>query len=98
MDRAALERYLGRGLSLDQIGVLENRHPSTVGYWVKKHGLIATGRAKHAPRGGLARSEVEPLIERGLAVVQIAREIDRSLTTTRYWLKKWGILPEERKR
>lgn len=39
-----LQRYLEDGLSLEQIGGLVNRHASTVGYWLKKHGLVA---AKH---------------------------------------------------
>jgi IS30 family transposase len=53
MDRELLERYLKQGLSLPQIGALIGRDPSTVGYWVQKHGLVANGRAKYAPRGGL---------------------------------------------
>ena len=53
MDRDRLKRYLEQGLSLPQIGALENRDPSTVGYWVRKHGLEANGRGKYAPRGAL---------------------------------------------
>ena len=55
MDRAQLKAWLEEGLSLPQIGALSGRDPSTVHYWVQKHGLIANGRAKYAPRGGLSR-------------------------------------------
>jgi hypothetical protein len=50
VDRDRLKVYLEQGLSLIQIGALENRDPSTVGYWVRKHGLEANGRdrTRHA--------------------------------------------------
>jgi len=75
MDKGRLERYLGQGLSLGQIGALVNRDPSTVGYWVNKHGLVANGRAKHAPRGGLKREQLEPLIEKRLSLGEIAETL-----------------------
>ncbi len=53
MNRDLLKAYLSEGLSLEQISVLVNRDPSTVGYWVKEHGLVPNGREKHAPRGAL---------------------------------------------
>ena len=51
MDRDQLEAWLDAGLSLNEIGALTNRHPSTVGYWVQKYGLTANGKARYAPRG-----------------------------------------------
>ena len=39
MDRASLSTLLHQGLSLDEIGARLGRHPSTVAYWVKKHGF-----------------------------------------------------------
>jgi transposase len=86
-----LERHLEAGLSLPQIGKLVNRDPSTVGYWVEKYGLVANGRDKYAPRGGLAREQLEPLVERRLSQAQIARELGRSISTVRHWLKKHGL-------
>ena len=71
MDRDLLETYLSEGLSLEQIGVLVNRDPSTVGYWMKEHGLVANGRDKHAPRGGLTKAQLEPLVTR----VDAARDL-----------------------
>ncbi len=91
MDRDRLEAYLSEGLSLPQIGEIVGRDPSTVGYWVAKHGLVANGKAKYAPRGGLSREQLEPLVEQGLSQNEIARRLDRSLSTVRHWLKKHGL-------
>jgi IS30 family transposase len=65
MDRDELEEWLCQGLSLRQIARLVDRDPSTVRYWMDRHGLVANGRAKHAARGGLRREELESLIEEG---------------------------------
>ena len=72
MDRERLRRYIERGLSLIQIGALENRDPSTVGHWVNKHGLEANGKAKYAPRGGITREQREPLVEAGSTLEELA--------------------------
>jgi hypothetical protein len=68
-----------------------------VGYWVKKHGLVANGQAKYAPRGGLSRGELEPLVEAGMTVSQIADAVDRSCPTVRYWLTKFGLKTSSRR-
>ncbi len=91
MDRDLLERYLAEGLSLSEIGLLVNRDPSTVGYWMRKHGLVANGHAKHAARGGLTRDELEPLIKAGAARREIAERLDRSLGTVSYWIARHGL-------
>ena len=91
MDRKYLKHCLDQGLSLSEIGVLVNRDPSTVGYWVRKHGLVANGRAKHAPRGGLKREQLQPLVEKRLSLGQIADTLGVSVSTVRHWLKKHGL-------
>jgi IS30 family transposase len=58
MRRTELEAWLAEGLSLEQIGVRTGRHPSTVSYWLRKHGLPAVGAEVHAPRGPLEREEL----------------------------------------
>lgn len=88
MDRERLKRYLEQGMSLPQIGVLENRDPSTVGYWVKKHGLVANGKAKYAPRGGVDRDTMQALIDRALTIRDIADELGLSQSTVNYWLRR----------
>src|SRR5205823_13517614 len=72
MDRASLEQLVGEGLSLAEIGRRYGLHESTIGYWLKKHGLQAANREKHAARGGLCSEELEPLVAAGLSSSQIA--------------------------
>lgn len=91
MDREALKGWLASGLSLAEIGTLTKRDPSTVGYWVKKHGLVANGATKYAPRGGLTREDLEPLANQGLTLAEIAAEVDRSEPTVRYWIERHGL-------
>jgi transposase len=99
MDRDQLKRYLDEGLSLPQIGALVGRDPSTVGYWVQKYGLVANGRDRYAPRGGLSREQLEPLVSRGMTLEMIARELDRSASTVRYWIARLGLpKPKTRRR
>ncbi|CAN5712418.1 hypothetical protein BH24ACT25_BH24ACT25_02530 [soil metagenome] len=98
MDRKLLADWLEDGLSLPQIGEAVGRDPSTVGYWVSKYGLVANGRDKYAPRGGLGKDELEPLIERGATLKQIADELGRSVSTVRHWLGVHGLRTEGRQR
>ena len=98
MDRDQLKQWLDEGLSLPQIGALTGRDPSTVGYWIQKHGLVANGRAKYAPRGGLTRDQLEPLVEAGATLQDIVDELDRSAATVRYWLSRYGLKTRRRRR
>jgi IS30 family transposase len=91
MERVLLERYLDDGLSLEKIGALVGKHSSTVGYWVKKHGLEAVGRKRHAPKGGVDRDRLALLAESGLTIQQIATELDRSYGNVQYWLRRHGL-------
>jgi transposase/5-methylcytosine-specific restriction endonuclease McrA len=91
MDRASLERLLGQGLSLAEIGRRAGRHEATVGYWLRKHGLQAVGRAKHAARGGIGKEELEVLIVAGMSISEIAEEMNCSKGTVRHWLTRYGL-------
>jgi IS30 family transposase len=91
MERRFLQQQLEAGRSLEQIGAAVGKHPSTVGYWLKKHGLAAVNSAKYAPRGGLQREQVVALVERGLTTRQIARECAVSESTIQYWLGRYGL-------
>jgi transposase len=91
MDRASLEQMLGQGLSLSEIGRRVGLHEATVSYWVKKHGLQAVNHGKHAGRGGLAREDLEALVEEGMSIAQIATALDRSKGSIRHWLEKYGL-------
>jgi transposase len=98
MNRDQLEAWLDGGLSLEQIGALVGRDPSTVGYWCAKHGLTPNGHTKHAARGGLAREALEPLVANGLSIREIAKELDRSQSTVRHWLGRYGLRTRRQRR
>jgi transposase len=91
MDRASLELYLGRGLSLAAIGRKLGRHESTVAYWVRKHQLQAAHRTRHLSRGALERQTLEHLVQSGASIAEIAESVDRSKAVVRYWLGKYGL-------
>ncbi|MCL2770674.1 MAG: hypothetical protein FWD42_11305 [Solirubrobacterales bacterium] len=91
MDRASLEQLLAEGQSLAQIGRRFDLDPSTVGYWVKQHGLEAVGKQKYSPRGGLRRDQLEPLVASGASLTEIADAVGRSTATVRHWLGKYGL-------
>src|SRR4051812_16970635 len=91
MERQVLEGYLARGLSLEQIGALVSRDPSTVGYWLRKHGLRAVHGERHASRGGPRRESLEGLVQEGLSTRQIADRLERSPGTVRHWLRTYGL-------
>src|SRR4051794_40598163 len=91
MERDTLAKYLEEGMSLAEIGVLVDRDPSTVGYWVKQHGLKTARAEKFARRGAPDRQLVERLAKEGATLSEIAAATDRSLATVRYWLGKWEI-------
>jgi transposase len=91
MDAVVLEGYLRQGLSLERIGELTGRHASTVGYWVKQHGLAAVHRDRHAPRGGIDKVTLSELVDAGLCTRQIAERLGLSQSTVRHWLRRHGL-------
>src|SRR5437879_5332336 len=98
MEREFLEEQLAAGLSLEQVGRLVGKHPSTVGYWLKKHGLVAAHHAEYAPRGGIARERLAELVELGLTTRAIAAKCSVGYSTARYWLKRHGLETARRRR
>lgn len=91
MERGFLEKCLAQGMSLEAIGKQAGKHPSTVGYWLKKHGLSAVGRDRFSPRGGLKRDTLEAAVADGLTLREIADAVNRDISTVRYWLRRYGI-------
>jgi len=91
MDKRFLEECLAREMSLEAIGGLVGKHPSTVSYWLKKHGLNALGTEKYAGRGAVSRDELQALTEAGSTLDEMAERLDRSVSTVRYWLGRYGI-------
>lgn len=85
---------MAEGLSLDAIGALAGRHPSTVSYWLKKHGLSATNAERHAPNGSVDPVRLRRMVEGGGSIRRIAEELNASYSTIRYWLKQLGLETE----
>ena len=91
MERDWLEEQLEAGRSIESIAREVMRDPSTVAYWVNRYGLVSVHAARHAMRGPLTREMLEPLVETGMTIRQIARELDRSASTVRHWLERYGL-------
>jgi transposase len=91
MEKEFLEQCLADGLSLEAIGKKAGKHESTVGYWLKKHGLVAGQAEKHAAKGAPPRDELERLLRLGMSLREIAKETDRSLATIRHWMQKYEL-------
>lgn len=94
MDRAMLEGMLSEGMSLENIGRALGKDHSTVGYWLKKHGLKAVHRERFAPKGGIEADTLRALVERRLTLSQMAAELGRSPGTVRYWLGRHQLETE----
>jgi transposase len=94
MDKGFLEDCLKKGMSLDSIGELQGKHPSTVSYWLKKHGLIAAGRERHAPKGSIDTDRLRKLVLEGVSIRQMSDELGAGYSTIRYWLKRLGLETE----
>jgi transposase len=91
MERAWLERQLAAGRSIEAIAREVGRHPSTVAYWVKQHGLASSHAARYAARGALDRELLHTLVDAGRSTRQIASDVGRSQATVRHWLREYGL-------
>jgi len=91
MDKQSLELLLGQGLSIERIAKRFGRDPSTVSYWMKKHGLVSPYREKHAAKGGIEQERLAALVEAGMTIAEIAAEVGLSKATVRHWLRKYGL-------
>ncbi len=91
MDKQSLELLLAQGTSIERIAKRFGKDPSTISYWVKKHGLTSSYAEKHAAKGGLQRELLEELVESGMTIAEIAEEVGRSKVTVRHWLRRFGM-------
>jgi len=98
MEKGFLEECLAKEMSLEAIGEVAGKHPSTVGYWVKKHGLVALNADRHAPKGKLDRGDLEGLVEAGLTLREIAERLDRSVSSVRHWMNRYELSTRRRRR
>ena len=91
MDKRFLEECLAKGMSLDAIGELVGKHPSTVSYWLKKHELTAIGSSRHSPKGGIDQTRLRELAEEGVSIRKMADELGAGYSTVRHWLGRLGL-------
>jgi transposase len=94
MEREWLEAQLDAGRSIESIARELGRHPSTVAYWVNKHGLRSQHATRHAPKGGIGPDTLAALIAEGLSGRQIGERLGVSQATVRHWLLKHGLETE----
>jgi transposase-like protein len=93
MKKEELEQYLAEGLSLEQIGKRVGRTPSTISYHLKKHGLKPVNQQRHLRRVPIDEEQLRELHAEGATLREIARELDRSVSSIRYWIEKFGLGP-----
>jgi transcriptional regulator with XRE-family HTH domain len=91
MDADWLASRLSEGRSIESIARESGRSPSTVAYWVNKHGLVSSHAAKHAARGGIAREELEAMVALGMPIRAMADRLGVSYSTVRHWLKHYEL-------
>jgi helix-turn-helix protein len=91
VDAPRLATQPAEGRSIESIARETGRAPSTVAYWVNKHGLTSQHAPRHAARGGIERERLQALVEAGLSIRQIAARCDVSATTVRHWLQRHGL-------
>jgi DNA-binding transcriptional ArsR family regulator len=91
MDRAQLQGFLAREMSLEEIGRRVDRHPSTVSYWLRKHGLRAAHRDKHLAKGVVVHEELRRLVGEGLTQRELAERMGVSQSTIRHWLTRLDL-------
>jgi transposase len=91
MEAEWLASRLAQGHSIEAIAREAGRSPSTVGYWVNKHGLTSSHASKHAPRGGVDRAKLEAMVALGMPIRAMAEQLGVSYTTVRHWLKRYEL-------
>jgi transposase-like protein len=91
MERAQLEMYVSDGLSLKEIGGRLGKDPTTVGYWLKKHGLRTVNSERCAPKGGIELGALQALVDAGGTITSIAEALGLSPSTVQYWLRRHGL-------
>jgi transposase len=91
MEREWLLERLASGASMEAIAQEVGRHPSTVSYWARKHGLSSAHAPRHAGRGGIDRGLLAEIVGCELSVRDMAEVLERSPTTVRHWLHRHGL-------
>ena len=91
MEADWLSSRLESGRSIESIAREAGKAPSTVAYWVNKHGLTSTHAPRHAARGPIDREVLEALLAEGLTIRAMAERLGRSYAGVRHWLTKYEL-------
>ena len=97
MDRDLLDDLLAKGLSLERIAAIVGKDASTVGYWVRKHGLTAVHAKRHAPKGGIPAETLAALVEEGLSTRAIGDRLGLSQAAVKHWLRRHRLETRHRR-
>ena len=91
MEADWLRSRLESGRSIESIAREAGKAPSTVAYWVNKHGLTSQrAPSSHAARGAIAREVLEALHRpRASRSGSMARPPRSQLATVRHWLARY---------
>jgi transposase-like protein len=91
MDKQSLQLLLDQGLSVERIAKRFGKDPSTISYWLRKHGLESPYAEKHAAKGGIEREQLGLLVDDGMTIAEIADAVGLSKGTVRHWLRVYGL-------
>ena len=78
-------------LSLESIGGRFGLHPSTVGYWVRKHGLVGGPAQRHAAAEASSAGSSTALVRTGDRTGRSRPHPGLSATTVRHWARKFAL-------
>lgn len=92
MDREWLVAELASRRSVEAIAQRAERSPSTVSYWLKRHGLRANGAERFGAQPRVDPAVLTRLVDSGASVRQIAAEVDRSTGVVRRALAAHGLV------
>jgi hypothetical protein len=91
MEREWLKEQLEAGRSMEAIAREVGKAPSTVAYWVNRHGLVSAHAERHAGKGRIDAEVLADMAATGMSIRAMAAELGRSYAAVRHWLLKHGI-------
>ena len=91
MDKESLQLLLAQGLSVERIAKRFGKDPSTISYWMSRHGLESQYAERHAPKGGIDSERLKKLVGARMTIAEIAAEVRLSKGAVRHWLRRHGL-------
>lgn len=92
MDKLYLEELVAEGLSQNQIAEKSDCDRSTVKRWLKRYGLRTKNAEVYSVSyGPVEKSDLERMIDEGFTIAEIAERMNRSQTSARHWIEKYGL-------